>query len=165
MIIQLRPLVNEDIATLTTLANNIKIWENLRDLLPHPYTEQDATDFVVYTQQEMPQLTFGITADGALCGVIGLVLATDIYRLGAEIGYWLGEPFWGQGIGSEAVRLMTEYGFDKLDIVRIYAGVMEHNPASMRVLEKNGFEKEGVFKKAMFKKGRIIDEHRFAKTI
>ena len=72
---------------------------------------------------------------------------TDIYARTAEIGYYVGEPYWGQGIASEAIGKMVQYGFEVLDIIRIYAGVFEHNKASMRVLEKNGFVFEGISRK------------------
>jgi RimJ/RimL family protein N-acetyltransferase len=88
---------------------------------------------------------------------------TDIYRLGAEIGYWIGEPYWGQGIATKAVELVTEYGFNRLGLERIYSGVFDFNKASQKVLEKSGFTLEGIFKKSVIKNGRIINEYRYAK--
>ena len=78
--------------------------------------------------------------------------------MSAEIGYWLAEPFWGQGIATEAVRQLVEYTFYYFDIVRLYAEVFETNKASMRVLEKNGFYLEGVRRKAVFKNGLLMDD-------
>jgi len=161
--IELLPYTPADQSELARLANNKKIWDNLRDYFPHPYTEQDAANFIERTQKEQPQVTFGIRYGGALCGGIGLVPGTDIYRKGAELGYWVGEPFWGKGIASAAVALITDYAFTQLGFVRVHAGVLAHNPASMRILEKNGYVLEGIFKNAAFKNEVLEDELRFAR--
>ena len=89
----------------------------------------------------------------------------DVYRESAEIGYWLGAPYWGKGIATKAVALVTHYGFETLRLNRIFTGVFSFNKASMRVLEKNGFTKEGIFKRAVVKNGITYDEHRYAKWI
>ena len=161
--ISLRPLENEDIKLLALLANNKKISDNLRDYFPSPYTEKDAEEFIQSAKHENPPTTFAIEYSGQLCGVTGLVLQQDVYRKTAEIGYWIGEPFWNKGIATTAVKLLTGYGFNQLDLVRIYTGIFEYNPASMKVLEKNGFEKDGIFKKSILKNGSIWDEHRYSK--
>lgn len=157
-------MADQDQEALASLANNKKIWDNLRDLMPHPYTVRDAQAFIQMTGQEDPQMTFAIAYEGQLCGVIGLVGQTDVYRKTAEIGYWIGEPFWGQGIGTTAVKLVTAYGLHQLGFMRLHAGIFEYNEASMRVLAKNGYTKEGVFQKAIFKNDQIWDEHRFSIT-
>ncbi|MFY9228802.1 MAG: GNAT family protein, partial [Bacteroidales bacterium] len=92
---------------------------------------------------------------------IGLVRQTDVYKLSAEIGYWIGEPYWGMGIATKAVRLITEYGFNTLGLVRIYTGVFDFNKASQRVLEKAGFNLECIFEKSVFKNDKICDEYRY----
>lgn len=161
--IKLRPLEVSDTAQLAKLANNKKVWDNLRDFIPHPYHVNDAKLFINFTKQENPKQSFGIEYEGKLCGVIGLVIQQDVYRKSAEIGYWIGEPYWAKGIATKAVELITAYGFNKLDLNRIYSGVFEYNIASMKVLEKNGFEKEGIFKNAIFKNDKFCDEHRFYK--
>jgi RimJ/RimL family protein N-acetyltransferase len=160
----LRPLTEDDTNALTKLANNKKIWDNLRDLLPFPYSVQHAIDFIGITKQEIPQITFGIEFERNFCGVIGLVPQTDIYKRTAEIGYWIGESFWNKGIATNAVKLITDYGLNELDFIRIHTGIFEYNVSSMRVLLKNGYAKDGIFKKALFKNGQIWDEHRFSKT-
>ncbi len=162
--INLRLLETKDKKALAVLANNKNIFDNLRDFFPHPYTENDAADFIAFTQNEKPSVTFAIECDGQLCGVAGLVPQHDVYRQSAEIGYWIGEPFWNKGIATTAVKLLTDYGLNQLDFVRIYTGIFEYNQASMRVLEKNGYQKEAVFKKAIIKSGTIWDEHRYAKV-
>ncbi len=161
--ISIRPLKSSDKSELAKLANNKKIWDNLRDKIPFPYTEKDAEFFINLTQQETPQQNFAIAYKGKICGVIGLTIQKDVYRKSAEIGYFIGEPYWGKGIATKAVALITEYGFKELDLNRIYTGVFEYNIASMKVLEKNGFKKEGVFKNAVVKNNIVCDEHRFYK--
>lgn len=161
--INIRPLKITDASQLATLANNKKIWDNLRDYIPYPYDEKDAEDFINLTKNEHPKQNFAIEYQGALCGVISLSIQKDVYKKSAEIGYWVGEPYWGKGIATEAIKLITTYGFDQLGLVRIHAGVFEYNTASMIVLEKNGYKKEGISKKAICKNDQIYDEHRYHK--
>ncbi len=161
--IRLRGFSNLDRTRLATLCNSKKIWDNVRDLMPYPYSEQDAIEFITRCQKENPPGTFAIEYEGALAGCVGLVLQSDVYKLTAEIGYWIGEPYWGQGIATKAVELMTDYGFSQLGLVRIYSGVFDFNKASQRVLEKSGFKLEGIFEKSFIKNGKIGDEYRYAK--
>lgn len=159
----LRLLTDDDASALALLADNKKIWDNVRDILPHPYTIDDAIFFINLTKQENPQMSFAIEYEGKFCGMIGLVAQQDVYRRTAEIGYWLGEPFWGKGIATEATGLITDYGFNELGFVRIHTGIFEHNIGSMKVLEKNGYKKDGVFEKNIIKNGKMIDEYRYSK--
>ena len=151
-----------DEASLVRHANNRKIWINLRDRFPHPYTPADAEQWIRHASTVSPATSFAIVVEGAAVGGIGLLLKDDIFRRSAEIGYWLGEEYWGRGIVTEAVRAVTEYAFTNFDLCRIYAGVFEWNPASMRVLEKAGYEFEGRVKKSVTKDGRTIDEYIYA---
>lgn len=160
--IRLRKFKIVDSSRLAELCNNKNIWNNLRDYLPFPYTEKDAAEYIEYCQSEEPQLTFAIEFNGDFVGSIGLVKQTDVYKLTAEIGYWIGEPYWGLGIATKAVRLITEYGFNHLGLVRIYTGIFDYNKASQRVLEKSGFKLECVFEKSIFKNDKICDEYRYA---
>lgn len=161
--IVLRPLRLADAARLAELANNEKISRNLRDGFPHPYTLDDAERFLANFTDQNPVTFFGIDYNGEYVGNIALVPCQDIYRKSAEIGYFIGEPYWNKGIVTTAVNLITQYGFNHLDIIRIHTGVFEYNTASMHVLEKCGFVKEGVFKKSVFKLGKLWDEVRYAK--
>lgn len=161
--IRLRSLRYADREPLTKLANNRKIWNNLRDMFPHPYLLEDADRFIDMVKQQDPQVTFAIEYQFKFAGVIGLVPMKDVYRKGAEIGYWLGEPYWGKGVTTTAVRLVTDYAFTELKLERLYAGVFEGNIASMKVLEKCGYVREGISRKSIFKNNKLIDEHRFAK--
>jgi RimJ/RimL family protein N-acetyltransferase len=153
-----------DQASLVRHANNRKIWQNVRDAFPHPYTPMDAEDWIRKASSDDPITSFAIEVDHLAVGGIGLVLQADIFRRSAEIGYWLGEDYWGLGIVTEAVKAFTDWGFANFDLSRIYAGVFEWNPASARVLEKAGFEFEGRMKKAVIKEGRTGDELIYAIT-
>ncbi len=139
-------------------ANNKKVWINVKDVFPYPYTLQDAKDWIRFTHTENPPTNFAITVDTRAIGGIGLTLKSDIYRKSAEIGYWLGEPYWNQGIASAAVKAFTEYAFNSFDLSRIYAGIIEWNKASARVLEKSGFTFEARLHKNITKNGETVDE-------
>lgn len=153
-------LTDED--ALVKYANNPRVSANLFDIFPYPYTISDARKWIGSQQGVEQPAFFAIEINGEAVGGIGISLKADVYRRGANIGYWLGEPFWGKGIMTEAVSLMADYAFVRFDLVRLQAGVYSSNPASMRVLEKAGFVKEGVAKKAIFKHGRFLDEHIYA---
>lgn len=159
--ITLREFRDADIKELAELCNNKNVWDNLRDYIPFPYTENDAKEFIYLCKNESPLQTFAIEFNEKFVGSIGLVKQPDIYKLTAEIGYWIGEPHWGKGIATKAVRLITEYGFNKLKLVRIYTGVFDYNKASQRVLEKSGFKMECIFEKSIFKNNKIYDEYRY----
>ena len=158
----LRRLQAADQEALARLVNNKKIWDNLRDYIPFPYSSRDAACFIDLANQEPVPMTFGIDAGGCLSGVVGLVGQSDVYRKTAEIGYWIGEPFWNQGIASAAIGLATHHGIQHLGFNRVHAGVFEYNVASMRVLLKNGYVREGIFRKAVVKNEQVWDEHRFS---
>jgi RimJ/RimL family protein N-acetyltransferase len=160
--VSIRKFRKSDIPLLAELANNKKISNNLRDGFPHPYTLEDAESFIAMYMNQDPATVFAIEWQGKYVGNIGLAPGKDVYRRSAEIGYFIGEPYWNKGIATRAVELMTEYGFNVLKLARIHTGVFAYNPASMRVLEKNGYRKEGVFREAICKNGRLWDEHRYA---
>jgi len=157
----LRLLMKEDAASLAKNADNINIWNNVRDFFPHPYTEKDADDFIgMVSQKHLPE-DFAIIIDGEAAGVAGFVPGTDVERVSAEIGYWLGEKYWNRGIMTSVVKDITDYVFNNTEIMRLFAPVFGFNTASMRVLDKAGFKKIAVLKNAAIKNGRIIDMHYF----
>ncbi len=147
-----------DADSLVLHANNIKIWRNLHDAFPLPYTRADAE---IWIQQASPN-HFAIAVDGAAVGGIGLHPGTDVHRRIAAIGYWLGEAFWGRGIATEAVRAFTEYTFATFDFVRLEAHVFEWNLASARVLEKAGYTLEARLRKRVTKESRTVDSFLYA---
>ncbi len=158
----LREFNDNDKYTLPGLCNNFKIWLHLRDSFPYPYKESDAVEFISMVNKQKPALTFAIVYNTELVGAIGLVIETDVYRKNAEVGYWIAEPYWGNGIAQASLELICEYGFEKLSLLRIYAKVFANNPASMRVLEKAGFIKECISVKAAIKNKEILDVHQYA---
>ena len=159
--ITLRQPTLADAPFIAQLANNKKIWNNVRNGMPHPYGLADAEAFIGQVIKEDGPAVKVIVQERTIAGLVGLHPADDVYSGTAELGYWIGEPFWGQGVASEAVRQIIEIGFEELKLRRIYASVYEHNLASMRVLEKNGFEREGVARAAVMKNGVVLDEVRF----
>ncbi|MBK6284773.1 MAG: GNAT family N-acetyltransferase [Draconibacterium sp.] len=161
--VTLREFTPDDKYRLVELANNPKISINLRDGFPNPYTISDAESFLEkYAKLDSSQI-LAIEYNGVYAGNIGLHKGMDVYRKSAELGYFLGEPFWNLGIMTKAVNLICDFGFKSMDIVRIHAGIFEYNPASMRVLEKCGFKREGIFEKSVIKNGAFFNEIRYAK--
>ena len=145
-------------------ANDRGIWENLRDLFPHPYLLEHAEAWVgIAGEPELPT-ALAIEVDGSVCGGVGFQIGEDISRRSAEIGYWLGREYWGKGIVSAAVGGILPYGFATFDLERIWAGVIATNAPSLRVLEKNGFEREGTARRAIFKDGKMHDQVNFGLT-
>ena len=163
--VTLRNFRRTDKYRMAELANNEKVAINLRDAFPHPYALADAQLFINTFIGQNPVQVFAIEYQGKYVGNIGLHRQDDVYSKSAELGYFIGEPYWGKGITTRAVNLICEYGFRELDVVRIYSGVFEFNLPSQRVLEKCGFDREAVLKSAVCKKGRIYDEIRFARVI
>jgi len=104
-----------------------------------------------------PATSFAIEIDGSAAGGVGFALGTDVHRCLAEIGFWLGEPFWGRGVMTEVVKAVAPWALDRYDLRRIQASVYEWNPASMRVLDKAGYVREGRLRKAAIKDGQMID--------
>jgi RimJ/RimL family protein N-acetyltransferase len=153
-----------DRATLLQLADNRRVWINLSHRFPHPYTDSDADFWFVLLAKMAPPTHWAIEVDGAAVGGIGLDRGEGIYNKSARFGYWLGEPFWGRGIMSAAVRATADFALSQLDFVRLEAPVFEWNPASMRVLEKCGFVREGVLRKSVVKDGKIIDAVIYARV-
>ncbi|MEM1484343.1 GNAT family protein [Oscillospiraceae bacterium PP1C4] len=140
-------------------ANNENIAANLRNVFPHPYTLADAEWYVnaCAANSEEQQLCRAIVVNGEAVGSIGVFLKTDVYCKSAELGYWLGEPFWRQGIMSSAIRQLCSEAFKKFDIIRIFAEPYSHNIGSRKALEKAGFTLEGVLKNSVYKNGKVSD--------
>ncbi len=159
-----RPWRAADLKALVRYANNRKIWLNLRDRFPHPFTAADArTWFAIRGADTGSPRNFAIEFEGAAVGGIGMEFFDDVHRLTAEIGYWLGEPFWGRGFATIALRAVTGYAFATFDLRRIQATVYEWNPASARVLEKAGYQLEGRLRNHVVKEGRVGDVLMYAK--
>lgn len=159
---EIRDWRSSDLAALVQAANDRAIWRNVRDRFPHPYTEAHGRNWLEYAASLSPATSFTIAVDGAAVGAIGLELQSDIHRRSAEVGYWLGRAHWGRGIATEAVRALCAWAFREFDLCRLFAGVIQWNVASMRVLEKAGFEREARLRKAVTKDGQTVDEILYA---
>ena len=152
----------EDLESLVSHADNRNIWLNLRDRFPHPYTRRAGREFLRYARGQQPETTFAIAVDGHAVGGIGFTVLTDVERVSAEIGYWLGEPFWGRGIVAEALVAVTSYAIETCRLTRVYALPFAHNRASCRVLEKAGYKVEAHLRRSAIKDGQIVDQLQYS---
>ncbi len=162
--ISIRAFHPDDEPQLIELANNESVTRYLRDNFPKPYTRRDARYWIEEGSSNDLGQHFAISLDGDCIGGTGVYWGRGEFRFVGEIGYWLGEPFWGKGYASAALGLLTEWVFKHTELQRLFAHVVEPNLASMRVLEKNAYEKEGVLRKAVCKRGVIYDEHLFSRV-
>ena len=160
-LLEWNPVFTADVAR---FANNKKIADNLRDVFPHPYTLSDAEAYIdaCMRADETRQCCRALVVDGIAAGSIGIFLKDDVYAKSGELGYWLGEPFWGQGMMTEAIRTLCSLAFARYDLVRIFAEPYAHNFGSRRVLEKAGFALEGVMRQSICKNGQIYDSCLYA---
>ena len=148
----------EDAKSISIYANNRKIWQNLRDGFPHPYSAKDAEAFIATVNKATPRTVFAIATESEAIGSIGLMLGRDVHRFTAELGYFLAEPFWGKGIMTKAVCFLSAWAINNLGLQRISAEPYAANIASQRVLEKSGFSYEGRLRSSVLKDGKILDQ-------
>jgi len=160
----LRRWRGKDLAALVRHADNINVSRYLRDRFPYPYTRKDGRGFLAMAGGAGADDTrLAIDVDGEAVGGIGVIVGTDVERFSAEVGYWLGEPFWNRGIGTEALAMFSEDLFSRLNLLRLFAVAAAPNVASLRVLEKAGYQKEGVMRCAAVKFGVPNDQLLFAR--
>lgn len=162
----LRPFRMSDAESVQKHVGHKAVIRNLSNL-PYPYTLKDARFWLneklsEYRQKEPADIVFAIEIDGEAAGSIGLHKIVRGHK--AEMGYWLGQKYWGGGVMTDAVKSIVSFGFKDLKLRRIYARVYPFNKGSMRVLEKNGFKFEGIAKKETKKENKFIDAHIFAKV-
>jgi ribosomal-protein-alanine N-acetyltransferase len=151
-----------DVGSLVAHANNRKIWLNLRDRFPHPYRKSDGRAYVREARAMDPEVFFAIAVAGAAVGAIGFVVQPDVERVSAEIGYWLGEAFWGRGIVTDAVIAVTRYAIERHHLTRVFAVPFAYNTASCRVLEKAGYVLEARLRRSAIKDGVVVDQLQYA---
>ena len=144
--IQLRKIENESPWVISQLAN----------IFPHPYTIDNAVSFIELVKTGELGFVFGIYSENEFIGCCSLNPQSDVYRINAEVGYWIGEPYWRNGYATETVKLLVEMAFNQLGMQRVYANIFEYNMASMKVLEKVGFEKEAIIKSSVIKKDKYL---------
>jgi len=148
-----------DAPALQKHADNPKVPAYLLDRFPSPYSLADADAFISLMMSQPAITNFAIEINGEVAGGIGLDFREDVYRKSPLIGYWLSEQYWGRGIMTEAVKLVTDYAFNNFDIICVMAFIFGKNRGSMRVLEKAGYIQQGVLKQSVIKAGEIMDEH------
>lgn len=154
----LRPWTLQDVDSLVHHANNYNIAKFMSDGFPHPYSADNAKSFIAFATNDKPIHIFAIDVNGEAVGGIGIHPQTDIMRKNAELGYWLSEDYWGNGIITKAIAEMISFAFQTFDITRIYARPFSTNTASQRVLKKAGFVLEARIEKVIFKNGEFLDE-------
>lgn len=153
-----------DAASLVTHADNINVAKYLRDRFPNPYTKKDAKGFLRHAAASADPSNLAIEVDGVAVGAIGYVRGGDVERYSAEIGYWLGEAYWGRGIVTEALALVTNYAFSELNLLRLFALPFADNAGSIRVLEKVGYVREGLLRAGSVKYGIPKDQLLYARV-
>jgi [ribosomal protein S5]-alanine N-acetyltransferase len=151
-----------DAAALQRHANNRKVSIHLRDRFPYPYEMEQARAFLDWSATQASPTVWAIDVDGEAIGGIGIERHTDVERVSAEIGYWLGESFWGRGIATAALKAVTAEAFKRFEITRLYALPFADHAASRRVLEKAGYVREGHLRQSAIKDGKIRDQLLFA---
>lgn len=154
----------EDKTALAAMLNNQNILNKLRDGLPYPYTVKDAGEYIaaMLSADKTKTFAFAVTAENTLVGSIGVFRRDNIHSRTAETGYYIGEPYWGRGFGTSAVKQACGFVFEHTDIIRIFAEPFAHNIASCRVLEKAGFQLEGILHSNAVKNGRVLDMKLYA---
>ena len=161
----LRPFQLTDKKALAKHANNKNISDNLRYRFPYPYTEEDAGWFINFVlKNNNPVTNFIIEINNEAAGSIAFWAGEDVYRLNAEIGYWLGEQHWGKGIMTNAIKTIVKYIFENFDIKRIYALPFATSVASVRALEKADFKKEATIQNGVIKSGKVLDYYIYSIT-
>jgi len=143
---------------LVRLADNPNIARFMTDGFASPFTPEHALAFIQRARSMAPARILAIEADCQLAGGIGIHPQDDIHCLNAELGYWIGEPFWGQGIATEAIIQMVGYAFTTFEIQRVFARPFGNNFASQRVLQKVGFTLEATLQNTLLKEGQLLDE-------
>lgn len=162
MNITLRPWHISDLDNLVKYADNPKIAMYMTDQFASPYLRENGIKFIEFANSGEPLRIFAIDLDGQSIGGIGLHPQSDIERKNAELAYWLGEPFWGNGIISKVIPQIVDYGFTNLDLHRIFGRAFGRNIASQKALEKAGFNLEAKLKDAFYKNGNFEDAFIFS---
>lgn len=153
--LKLRPFTEADIPELVRLIGAREV-AAMTMRIAHPYTEQHAKDFIAKTRNDDEiRVAVVLASNGSLCGGVGLKPAAEHQR--AELGYWVGVPYWGNGYATEAARAMLRYGFETVNLHRILATHVKHNPASGKVLVKLGMRHEGSMREHSLKWGEFAD--------
>ena len=158
----LRPWRSEDRLSLVKHGDSYKVWRNLTDMFPRPYTLEEADRWVRFATSSVSGIHLAVSFEGEAIGGIGVIGKESNHRFTGKFGYWLGEEFWGRGFATSAAFAMVRYAFEERTFARLEAPVFAWNPASARVLEKVGFSLEGVHRRDIFKDGQFTDSLMYA---
>jgi RimJ/RimL family protein N-acetyltransferase len=153
---RLRPWRADDLESLVANASHADVSRGLRDRFPYPYTGDDGRAWLARAVDESDR-AWAVEVEGVAVGGVSLHPGTDVHRHSAELGYWLGRRYWGRGLMTAVIGAFAPRAMSVFCLHRLYATVYANNPASMRVLEKVGFEREGVQKSAVVKRGELLD--------
>lgn len=159
----LRRWRGEDLEALLRHANDVRVSRGTSDRFPFPYTRQDGEVFLAGRVVDLSDPVFAIEIGGEACGGIGIRPGAGERRHGAELGYWLGHAHWGRGLMTRVVATYAPWVMDRLSLLRLQATVLDINPASARVLLKNGFSEEGVLRRVVMKDDGLHDLRMFAR--
>lgn len=159
---RLRRWRSDDLEALLRHADDAEVERGLSDRFPHPYTRADGEAFLAGRVVDLRHPVFAIEVDGEACGGIGVRPLEGERRIGAELGYWIGRRHWGHGLMTRVVGMFAPWAMEELHLERLQATVLDSNPASARVLEKNGFVEEGLLRRAVTKHGHVHDLRMFA---
>ena len=149
----------DDAVSLQRHADNPRVSRALRDRFPNPYTAADASAFLAGCAAAHEDWRFALTVEGVAVGGLGFHPGEDVHRHDAEVGYWLGEAYWGRGLVAAALRVAVPAAMAHYRLHRVHAGVYSSNPASMRLLERLGFRRDAVLPCAVVKHGELLDLH------
>ncbi len=152
-----------DLTSLINNANNENISAFMRDAFPYPYTQTEGLKWLYEVANNENSTHFAICENDKAIGGIGIIIQDDVYRLTAEIGYWLGYSYWGKKIMTQAVNEFSQYCFNTYNIIRLEAKVYEPNIASQKVLQKCNYVQEGILKNNVIKNGKILNSLLFAR--
>jgi ribosomal-protein-alanine N-acetyltransferase len=161
--IALRDYCDSDLDRLVGLANNKNVSRYLVYTFPYPYTRSDAEWWIATVSKQHGSISRAIEHQGRLVGGVGITLQQGWREHLGEIGYWVGEEYWGKGIATAALKRMTDCAFTVLQLRKLYAPVLAPNVASMRVLVKSGYTREAVLQAEVQKDGLFFDIHQFVR--
>jgi [ribosomal protein S5]-alanine N-acetyltransferase len=159
---RLRPLRREDAASFAVHANDAAVARELPDRFVHPYSEQNALEFIAKVHESDPPTVLAIEVDGACVGTIGWKPRADVERVTVEIGYWLGVAHAGRGITTEALQCITPWLIREQQLTRVEARLFLRNRASARVLEKAGYVREALMRRSAIKADEVLDQELWA---
>lgn len=161
--VYLREYADSDLDRLVHLANDENVSQHLVYTFPYPYTRADAEWWIGTGSKQNGRIARVVEYHGVFVGTVGITPQSGWREHLGEIGYWLGQDYWGRGIATAAVQQMTDYGFSNRHFRKLYATVLAPNIASMSVLEKCGYQREGILKNEVQKGGAYFDTHHFAR--